>query len=600
MQADPVAKAGEGAARIAQAFADLRAGQVERARAVFADLMHDPRHGVDAYRGLAAVAFQQKQGDAAIQLLRMAVGQQPDHVDANADLALVLLTAGRAEESLPYWEKRLRATPGDAMAWHNYGQALVKASRLDAATSAFEQALRLAPDQAKTYEVYARALAAADADDRAEAVWRRGLERFPKTELMYLGVAGAQFDQSLIRQSADTFRAGVAALPESPDLAMGLGQMLDDLGDKAGAEAALRRALELRRGWSLAIESLLTLLRKDARDEDLDVARRIMDDPLQAPVDIAHAGFGLGKALDARGDYDGAFAAWNRANAARRQQIGPYDRQQLVRRVDRVTAQLTRPFLQARRGWGNDSARPVFVLGMPRSGTTLVEQILASHPDAQGCGELTYMASIGKSMQARAGTIQPWPEAAAALTPAVVRASADEYLTKVLKRFPTSAAKLVDKQPNNAFHIGLIALLFPNARIIWCRRDPRDICTSIYSENFALSQKHATDLADLGFFYTQHIRMMRHWAEVAREQIYECRYENLIADFEPQCRRLVEAAGLPWDDRCLRFHEADRAVLTPSRWQVRSPIYQGSAGRWKRYQKHLGPLLQALEGELDD
>ena len=355
----------------------------------------------------------------------------------------------------------------------------------------------------------------------------------------------------------------------------------------------------MRPGWALPVEALLTLLRKEARDEDLESARQILADPLRPPQDHANAGFGLGKALDARGDYDGAFAAWNAANAARRRQVGPYDRSGLVRRIDRAIAQFTRAFLEQRRGWGSDSPRPVFVLGMPRSGTTLVEQILASHLDVQGCGELTDLGRIAKDLPRRIGTIQPWPDAAAALTPAVVRAAADDYLGSVLKRYPTGAARLVDKAPTNFFHIGVIVLLFPNARIVWCRRDPRDICSSIYSENFGLTQKQATDLADVAFFYKQHIRLMRHWVEVAGHQIYACRYEDLVTDFEPQARRLVEAVGLPWDERCLRFHEADRAVLTPSRWQVRSPIYGAAVGRWKRYERHLGPLLQGLQGELD-
>ncbi|HUR40735.1 MAG TPA: sulfotransferase [Verrucomicrobiae bacterium] len=599
MPAENVSGSVPAAARIAQAFADLKGGQLEQARAVFADLMHDPQHGIEAYRGLAAVAWQQKQGDTAIQLLRLAVQQQPEHVDAQADLALVLLTAGRAEESLPHWDQRLRLTPGDAMAWHNFGQALATAGRLDQAVPAFEQALTLTPQQAQTYETYARALTKAAVHDRAEAVWRRGLERFPKMEVMYHGLAGALFDQSLLRQCMEVFRAGVAALPESPDLHMGLGQLLDDLGDKAAAEVELRRALELRPGWAQPVEALLTLLRKDARDEDVELARRILDDPLRSPQDHANAGFGLGKTLDGRGDYDGAFAVWNKANAARRQQIGPFDRAGLTVRVDRNIAQFTRAFLEQRRTWGSDSNRPVFVLGMPRSGTTLVEQILASHPDAYGCGELTDLSRVSKAMQGRIGTIQPWPEAAAALTSAVTRAAADDYLGSVLKRYRTDAKRLVDKAPVNFFYIGLIALLFPKARIIWCRRDPRDIATSIYSENFGLTQKQATDLSDIGFFYKEHMRLMRHWSEVAREQIYECRYEDLIADFEPQCRGLVEGgAGLPWDERCLRFHESDRAVLTPSRWQVRSPIYKGALGRWKRYEKHLGPLLEALQGEI--
>lgn len=577
-----------------QAFTDLRSGQADRARAAFADLMHDPQYGTDAYRGLAAVAWHEKKMDSALQFLKLAVEQRPDHADARADLALLLLLSGRAAESLPHWDQRLRLAPRDAPAWHNYGKALAAAGHLDAAVSAFEQAIALDPGQAKTYEVYAKAMADAGDEDRAEAVWRRGLEKFPSLESMYMGLADLQFSRSKVRESLETYRRGVAALPDSADLQMGAGTLLDDLGDKHGAEAAFRRALSLRPDWAVPVEGLLTLLRKGAPEGDMEAARKILADPARPPADHANVGYGLGKALDARGDYDGAFEAWNQANAARRRQIGRFDRDGMVKRVDRYIAQFSRAFIEARKGWGSESRRPVFVLGMPRSGTTLVEQILAAHPDVHGYGELTDLSRLTKRLPQRAGTVQRWPEAVAALSRPLIKWGADEYLASLQKRYPTSAARVVDKAPNNFSHIGLIALLFPNASIIWCRRDPRDICISIYGENFGLSQKHATDLADIGFFYRQHMRLMRHWLEVAGGQIYQCSYEALVAEPDAQTRKLVEAVGLPWDDRCLRFHEADRPVLTPSRWQVRSPIYGGASGRWKRYEKHLGPLLEAL------
>lgn len=597
---DVVPGSNDTAGRLAQAFNELRAGHADRARATFADLMHDPQHGTDAYRGLAAVAWQQKQPESALQLLKIAVQQQPDHADARADLALLLLLGGRAAESLPHWDQRLRLTPSDSMAWHNYGKALAATGHLDSATAAFEQALLLAPAQAQTYEVYARALSDARRPALAEAVWRRGIAQLPKLESMYLGLVQLQFSRGRLQDCLEIYRQGVALIPDSADLQMGMGQILEDLGDKTRAEEQFRLALKLRPGWAIPIEALLTLLRKEAPDSDLDAARAVMRDPIRPPADTANAGFGLGKALDARGDHDGAFEAWNQANAARRRQVGPYDRDGLVKRVDRLIAQFSPAFMAARRTWGHSTTRPVFVLGMPRSGTTLVEQILSAHPDVHGYGELTDLGQIAKDMPQRLGSLQRWPEVANALRPETARAAAQDYLDRQQERYATDAARLVDKAPTNFFHIGLIALLFPKAAIVWCRRDPRDICTSIYSENFGLSQKHATDLADIGFFYVQHRRLMKHWMEVAGAQIYSCRYEDLIAEPEAQSRQLLDAVGLPWDERCLRFHEGDRPVLTPSRWQVRSPIYAGAIGRWRRYEKHLGPLLQALEGALDD
>lgn len=587
------------AQRLARAFDELRSGQEEQARAVFADLMHDPRHGVEAHRGLAAVAWKRQESDTAIQLLRMAVQQQPDHADAQADLGLVLLLSGRAKDSLAHWDKRLRLRPTDAPAWHNYGKALAAAGYPDESVRAYEQALELAPDQAPTYENYARSLMAAGEHERAETVWRRGIEKLPGQASLYQGLVEAQFARGRLQDCMETYRAGLTAQPDSPELHLGLGQILDDLRDRAGAEAAFRRALELRPGWALPIEGLLTLLRKDARDEDLAAARAVLDDPLRPPQDHANAGYGLGKALEARGADDEAFAAWSRANAARRTQIGPFNRAAMTKRVDRFIAQFSAPFLEARRAWGHSSDRPVFVLGMPRSGTTLVEQILAAHPAVYGYGELSDLARIAKDLPKRARSIQRWPEAAAALRPETVRAAADEYLASLQKHHATTAAKLVDKAPTNFFHIGLIALLFPKARIIWCRRDPRDICLSIYSENFGLDQRHATDLSDLGFYYREYLRLMRHWHQVAGAQIHSCRYEDLVADPERHSRELIAAVGLPWDDRCLQFHESDRAVLTPSRWQVRSPIYTASVGRWQRYERHLAPLLESL-GDASD
>lgn len=585
---------------LAGAFEDLRAGRLDAARAAFADKMHDPQCGVDAHRGLASVAWQQNQPDTAIQLLKLAVRERPEHADAVAELALLLTLCGRFADSLEHWDRRLRLRPGDALAWHNYGRALASAGQIDAAVRAFERAIEIDPSQARTHETYARVLMEARRVDAAEGVWRRAREKFPQASSMALGLAELLFSQARLRECLDLYRETAAAMPDVPELRLGYGQLLEDFGDRDGAAREFRQALALRPGWALPVEALLTLLRKDARDEDLAVARAILDDPARPVMDHANAGFGLGKALEARGDYEGAFQAWTRANRARRQQIGPLDRDALVARVDRSIRQFSRDFLDARRDWGLPDPRPVFVLGMPRSGTTLVEQILSAHPDVEGCGELTELGDVARALAEGARTALSWPEAAGVLDVAAVRRGAEAYLAGVLRKHPTQAARLVDKAPNNFFNIGLIALLFPRARIIWCRRDPRDICTSIYSENFGLSQRHATDLADIGFFYRQHLRLMRHWTAVTGPQLIDCRYEELIADPEAHSRRLVEALGLPWDARCLKFHEDNRPVLTPSRWQVRSPIYRAAAGRWKRYERHLGPLLAELGDALDD
>jgi len=591
--------AADGAQRIAAAFDSYRRGQLDSARAVFADYMHDPKLGVDAHRGLAAVAWQRRQPDGAIQLLREAVRSAPEHADARADLALTLMMAGRAEESLEHWQHRVELKPNDAPSWHNFAKALVEVRRFRDAQPAFERALSLAPDQVGSYVTYARAMQSAGDLQAAESVWRRAIQVPVAAEAGYIGLGGVLFKQARLEETLEMYREGVLRFPESADLHLGFAQMLEDFADKAGAEAEFRKALELRPGWAMAHEGILTLLRADATDEDIAAARAVMAESGRPVESYANVGFGLGKALDAKGDSEGALAAWAAANNARREQIGPYDRDAAINYVDRLIDTFSDAFLRKTSGWGLDDPRPVFVVGMPRSGTSLVEQILSSHPDAYGYGELSEIARLSKGLPARTNSIQRWPEVVAGLSPDVVRSTAGEYLDALMARERVSASRLIDKAPMNYHYVGMILTLFPNAHIVWCQRDPRDIGVSVFAENFGLSQKYATDLADIGHYITQYSRLMRHWYTHCAERIHVCRYEDLIASPEAQSHALIDAIGLPWDENCLRFYEHERPVLTPSRWQVRSPIYRGAVARWQRYGDSLNPLVDALGDEIE-
>jgi hypothetical protein len=327
-------------------------------------------------------------------------------------------------------------------------------------------------------------------------------------------------------------------------------------------------------------------------------ARAIVSDRERPPQDRANVGFGLGKVLDARGEVDAAFDAWQVANAARRAQIGPYDHARQTARIDRTVGAFSQGRMADLSALGSSDERPLFVLGMPRSGTSLVEQIIAAHPDATGYGELADISRIARGMPQRAGSIQRWPEVVSSIGGSELKSAADDYVAALQRRDAAGTCRWIDKAPLNFYHVGLIALMFPNARIVWCRRDPRDICLSIYGENFALEQRWATDLTDLGRFFREHMRLMRHWRSVLPGRMYECVYEDLVADPEGQARALIEAVGLPWDDACLRFHEQTRPVLTPSRWQVREPVYAKSVRRWERYAHRLQPLITALGDEV--
>jgi len=250
-------------------------------------------------------------------------------------------------------------------------------------------------------------------------------------------------------------------------------------------------------------------------------------------------------------------------------------------KVDESIARWTPDFFARTRDWGEPSELPVFIVGMPRSGTSLVEQIASSHPDVFGAGELRDIANISKSLS--------WSQC----QPGPIKDAARKQLDRLLA-LGGSALRAIDKMPSNVKHLGLIATLFPSARVILCRRDPRDTCLSCFFQHFGVGNLFSFDLREYGHLYVHTDRLAAHWLKVLPLPILQVQYEDLVADLEGQSRRLISFLGLPWNPACLDFHRAERIVQTFSAWQVRQPIYTRSVGRWRNYQRHLGPLFEAL------
>ncbi|MBV8496056.1 MAG: sulfotransferase, partial [Gammaproteobacteria bacterium] len=290
---------------------------------------------------------------------------------------------------------------------------------------------------------------------------------------------------------------------------------------------------------------------------------------------------------DDLGCYDEAFDNYRRANELTRRQRVPYTREKFVQRVDHITGTFDSAFLAARRGQGSDSELPVLIIGMPRSGTSLTEQILASHPSVFGGGELRFWeGAYGVFRSEVAGGAE-----AAQVLGQVGR----DYLER-MRGLSHGAQRVIDKMPANFLYCGLAHAVFPRARIIHMQRHPLDTCLSIYTQNFFRMGSYANDLEDLAHYYTQYLRIMDHWrALLPAHALLDVPYEGLIAEPEAWTRRLLDFLGLPWDARCLEFHQTERTVLTASRWQVRQKINAASAGRWRNYEKHLAPLMHLVD-----
>jgi hypothetical protein len=310
------------------------------------------------------------------------------------------------------------------------------------------------------------------------------------------------------------------------------------------------------------------------------------------------AHFALGKVYDRAGEYATAFDHYRTANDLKAEVVS-YDRAAAERFVDQIIATCNEAFFERFAGIGNPSDRPIFIVGMPRSGTTLTEQILASHPRVAAGGELSEISQLVRRLAQRRGRPTPIGQTLQLLAPDDGEALGGLYL-RALAEIDTEADRVTDKMPGNFNHLGLMAVLFPQASFIHCRRHPLDTCLSCYFQNFTNGQFFSYRLEDLGHSYRQYRRLIDHWQRVLPQPLQEARYEDVVEDLPARARELVAHCDLEWDERCLAFHRTERVVQTASKLQVRQPIYRSSLARWQRYEPFLGPLKESLGDVLAD
>jgi len=307
--------------------------------------------------------------------------------------------------------------------------------------------------------------------------------------------------------------------------------------------------------------------------------------------DRCFLGFAAGKIFNDIKDYDKAFSFYEMGNRFKNSQ---FEIDQFRREIDRLISFFSTERIQQLSSLGVSSKVPVFIVGMPRTGTTLVEQILSSHPEVHGAGELPDISSIAGTMKQYAIPKTDFPECVANLPENAFAGFADAYLRR-LRTFDHSAVRIIDKMPANFLHLGLIAILFPEAKVIHCQRHPLDTCLSCYFQRFRRGHDYSFNLTHLGLYYREYQRLMQHWKAVLPVAPYELHYSELVADQEAVSKKLIDFIGISWDDRCLNFHDNSRPVTTASNWQVRRPMNRAGLDRWKNYDQHLGALREALE-----
>lgn len=482
---------------------------------------------------------------------------QADYVEAYYSLGRLHSKLGQYSDSVDCYKRALDIKPNYAEAQYGLGDSSEKLNLVQDAVFHYEQAISLRPDYAEAHNNLGNVLNSLDRQKDAVA----------------------------------HFEKGITIRPDFATAHVNLGYTFQTMGRFDDAVSCFLKAVTIKPDFAEA-HRLLSIIGPDQKY----IARleKYLARPSTSDTDAMHYHFALGNIYESINSFDKVFNHYHAANLIKRKTIN-YDPKQHSSYIDDLIETYSRDFFKKNTIRGSDSELPVFIVGMPRSGTTLVEQILSSHPDIYGAGEVSFLENIEKAIPGEFKTKSGYPMCITMLKGSHARDYSAAYLEK-LRDYAKQAIRITDKVPDNFLRIGLIKILFPNARIIHCQRNALDTCTSIYLNYFASFQNHqySFDLAETGQYYLDYERLMAHWYALFPSEIFDIQYENLVMEQETASRKLIEYLGLNWDEECLNFHLNKRTVKTTSNLQVRRSVYKGSIHRWRNYEQHLNPLTATL------
>ena len=520
-------------------------------------------HREDLVRGLGL----QRMGNIqeAEQIYRDVLLRDPDNVDALRLLAGVAMRAKQWGDAQTLLDRALDLAPDFFQGWMDLGLAKQEQDDIEGAVAAYKRAIRLEPHKPAGYAATATVHALAGDHDLALGAFEQALEQEPT-------------------------HAGSLC---------GAGHILKTVGRQDEAIESYRKCIAHNPGHGESWWSLANLKTFKFTDEEIDTMLAQVESGKLGDEPLANFEFALGKAFEDRKDYDRAFEFYDRGNANRRQRER-YDPVQTADSHDEFIKVFSKEFLAQHEGGGNEGSAPILIVGLPRSGSTLIEQILASHPDVEGTHELPDLGRTARSIGVERDDRKAYPAVLADLSAKELEQLGADYLERTRRHRPEGLPRFTDKLPNNYVHVGFLHLILPNAKIINARRHPLDSCLGSFKQLFARGQPFTYDQFELGEFYLEYQRLMKHWHEVLPGKVLDVQYETVVEDLETQVRRILEYCELPWNDACLRFWETDRAVRTASSEQVRKPIYSSAKHRWRNYEQHLGPLIEVLEPVLNE
>jgi tetratricopeptide (TPR) repeat protein len=522
--------------------------------------LHGKPFTVMAASAMAVEEHRRGNFQAALDIYGRILAKAPNYAEAYNNRGAVLQTMKRHDEALANYDKAIALKPDYANAHYNRGIVLKKMTRRDEALASYDRAIALNPGHVEAHN--------------NRGVVLQELKRY---------------DDALT-----SYDKAIALKPDHAEAHNNRGIALASKGDMAGAEKMFLEASELRTEFPDPLFNLANIRTyQNADGNEVKSIRALLGKPNITAEEQEHLYVSLGKIYDDCGHYDDAFECFGRANKLRNVQVA-YDASLVERMTDGIIEVFNKDFLASPFAFASDTRMPVFIVGMPRSGTTLLASMLSNHPAVATAGELAMIPDFTAHLRELTGGTVPYPAATRDMTANAAKQLTNQYERRLGRDVDPAVPHVIDKNPLNFRHLGLIYKLFPRARIFHCTRHPLATCLSNYFQRFPLHMDYSFDLRNIGHFYGEYARLMNHWRATPTLKVMELSYENMILNTEGTARAALNLLGLEWDERCLSPHINKYAVETASQWQVRQPIYQHSLENWRHYEKFLAPLVDVI------
>jgi len=579
----------------------------------------------EAYETLAEVQFSLENPEDAVKSLQKAIKINPKSEHATFRLAEILAMLGRGPEADEMFEKTFELNPLRKTLVE--GMELFRVKNFDDAETKFRSVLRKEPDNIDALRFLGIVSIRQKKHSDAEALLQRAAALAPDFAMIWTNLGLAQSEQGKYKDAEVSLQRALQITPGDPEIYatlasgyvqsgrhdeaienyqkalniygdhfpshLGMGHALKTIGKQEEAIESYRNCARIRPDYGDVFWSLANLKTYRFTDKEMHIMLEQVERPDIDPDSEISLLFAIAKSYEDGEDYEKAFEFYARGNDKKRMKV-QYDPFELENIVDNLIEVFTPEFIADREGWGDPTPDPILVLGLPRSGSTLIEQILASHSMVEGTSELSDLMRIAATSGINRSDGLTYPQVLNVLKQEEYANAGADYIEQT-RRQRTDKPIFIDKMPNNFPHIGMMHLILPNAKIIDARRHPLDSCFSCYKQLFANGQTFSYDFFDLAEYYQQYMRIMDHWEKVLPGKVLTVEYKNVVADLETQARAMLEHCGLPWEDAVLEFHKNKRAVRTASSEQVRQPIYSKGLNYWKRFEEHLTPLIEHLE-----